>query len=88
MLKYYEEMLLNNQATLGILFCTQQTTKHMKSYYAYYCNVMGKPVMIPLQVTAENKRAAYSLAYEFKQKELRQNEGIKSIRIMEIGQQP
>ncbi|HYD22545.1 MAG TPA: hypothetical protein VEB40_13780 [Flavipsychrobacter sp.] len=56
----------------------------MKSYYAYYCNVYGKPVMIPLRVKAENKRAAYNLAYEFKQKELKERDGIKGIMIMEV----
>jgi hypothetical protein len=56
----------------------------MKSYYAYYCNVQGKPVMIPLQLQAENKRAAYDLAYEFKQRQLKERDGIKGIMIMEV----
>lgn len=56
----------------------------MKSYYAYYCNNNGKPVTIPLQVQAENKRAAFSLAYDFKQKEMKEKAGIKGIRIMEV----
>jgi hypothetical protein len=59
---------------------------NMKSYYAYYCNTKGKPLMIPLQLKAENKRAAYSIAYEFKQRELKERTIIKSIRIMEIGE--
>jgi len=56
----------------------------MKSYYAYYCNTQGKPLMVPLQVKADNKRAAYSVAYEFKQKELKEANTIKGIRIMEV----
>jgi hypothetical protein len=40
--------------------------------------------MVPLQVKADNKRAAYSLAYEFKQKELKEASTIKGIRIMEV----
>ncbi|MBL7719425.1 MAG: hypothetical protein JNL72_11355 [Flavipsychrobacter sp.] len=59
----------------------------MKSYYAYYCNPQGKPLMIPLQVKADNKRAAYSIAYEFKQRELKQTGKIKAIRILEIEDQ-
>ncbi len=56
----------------------------MKSYYAYYCNTQGKPLMVPLQVKATNKRAAFNQAYEFQQKELKQRSGIKSIKILEV----
>lgn len=56
----------------------------MKSYYAYYCNTQGKPLMVPLQLKATNKRSAYDQAYEFQQKELKQRPGIKSIKILEV----
>ena len=56
----------------------------MKSYYAYYCNTSGKPLMVPLEVKAENKRVAYSKAYDFKQTALKEKAGIKSILIREV----
>jgi hypothetical protein len=56
----------------------------MKSYYAYYCNTQGKPLMVPLQLKAVNKRAAFNQAYEFQQKELKQRTNIKAIRIFEV----
>lgn len=40
--------------------------------------------MVPLQVKAANKRAAFNMAYEFQQKELIRKPGIKAIRIMEV----
>jgi hypothetical protein len=56
----------------------------MRSFYAYYCNPQGKPLMAPLQVQANDKRAAHSLAYEFKQKELKEVTNIKGIKILEV----
>ncbi len=56
----------------------------MRSFFAYYCNTQGKPIMVPLQVKAANKRAAFNMAYEFQQKELIRKPGIKAIRIMEV----
>jgi hypothetical protein len=56
----------------------------MKSFYAYYCNTQGTPLMVPLQLKADNKRAAFNQAYEFKMTQLKQRPGIKSIKILEV----
>jgi anaerobic ribonucleoside-triphosphate reductase len=57
---------------------------YMKSFYAYYCNTQGKPLMVPLQLKADNKRAAFNQAYEFQMSQLKQRPGIKSIKILEV----
>ena len=82
MLKCDYILSLNKEETFGILFCIKFSI--MKSFYAYYCNIQGKPIMVPLQLKASDKRAAFNLAYEFKQKELMMNPAIKSIKIMEL----
>lgn len=82
MLKYYDISSINNRATLQQLLCVK--SYYMKSFYAYYCNTQGKPLMVPLQVKAADKRAAFGQAYEFQQKELKQKTNIKGIRILEV----